>query len=130
MMRARHGMAGGGIVGMTRRLIVGLGLACMTLHAPARAATPAITVFAASSLTEAVTDLAHSFERASGLRVKTSFAASSALARQIVSGAPAGLFISADKAWMDDLQRRGLIRAATRHDLAGNSLVLIAPRGS
>ncbi len=87
-------------------------------------------VFAASSLTEAVQDLAHAFEHSSGLRVKTSFAASSALARQIVSGAPADLFISADKAWMDDLQNRGLIRAATRRNLAGNSLVLIAPAAS
>ncbi len=113
-----------------RSWIIGLGLACLAPQAPAHAAAPAITVFAASSLTEAVGDLAQAFERASGLRVKTSFAASSALARQIASGAPADLFISADTAWMDDLQSRGLIRAATRRDLAGNSLVLIAPAAS
>lgn len=113
-----------------RRWIIGLGLACLALQAPAHAAASTITVFAASSLTEAVGDLARAFEHASGLRVKTSFAASSALARQIVSGAPADLFISADTAWMDDLQSRGLIRTASRCNLAGNSLVLIAPAAS
>ncbi len=117
-------------MGFARRWIIGLGFVCLALQVPAPAAASTITVFAASSLTEAVGELARAFEHVSGLRVKTSFAASSALARQIVSGAPADLFISADTAWMDDLQSRGLIRTASRCNLAGNSLVLIAPAAS
>jgi molybdate transport system substrate-binding protein len=59
-----------------------------------------------------------------------SFAASSALARQAAAGAPADLFISADEAWMDDLDKRHLLRPGTRVDLLTNRLVLIAPVGS
>ena len=110
-------------------------VACALLLAAApfslvRAAPTTVTVFAASSLTTAVQRLAVDFTRTTGIEVRTSFAASSALARQIVSGAPADLFISADAAWMDYLQTRGLIRAATRRDLVGNRLVLIAPKDS
>lgn len=56
-----------------------------------------------------------------------SFAASSALARQIRSGAPADLFVSADEDWMDDVERAGLLQRGTRADMAGNRLVLVAP---
>ena len=59
-----------------------------------------------------------------------SFAASSALARQIAAGGPADLFISADEEWMDDVQRRGLLAPRSRADLVANALVLIAPKGS
>ena len=59
-----------------------------------------------------------------------SFAASSALARQIMAGAPADLFLSADEPWMDAVQKAGLLRAGTRTTLLGNRLVLIAPAGS
>ncbi len=87
-------------------------------------------MFAASSLTNAVDALAVAFEKSSGIEVKVSVASSSALARQIASGAPADVFFSADREWMDYLQSRGLIRPATRRDLVGNRLVLIAPAGS
>ena len=60
-------------------------------------------------------------------RVRASYAASSALARQIENGAPADLFISADLEWMDYLAERRLIRPASRVNLLGNRLVLIAP---
>jgi molybdate transport system substrate-binding protein len=59
--------------------------------------------------------------------VKFSFAASSTLARQIENGAPADVFFSADLQWMDYLQTRKLIQVATRHDVLGNHLVLVAP---
>lgn len=59
-----------------------------------------------------------------------SYAGTSALARQVEAGAPADLFISADEAWMDALERQGLIRAGSRADLAGNRLVLVAQAGS
>lgn len=61
---------------------------------------------------------------------KISYAASSALARQIESGAPADLFISADLDWMDYLQQRNLIQAATRKNWVGNRLVIAAPADS
>ena len=60
--------------------------------------------------------------------MRVSYAASSALARQIESGAPADLFISADLDWMDYLAERRLIRAESRVNLLGNRLVLIAPK--
>jgi molybdate transport system substrate-binding protein len=88
---------------------------------------PAITVFAASSLTDAMTELGNDFRKSTGVAVTLSFAASSALARQIETGAPADVFFSADPDWMDYLQSRRLIQAATRYDVVGNRLVLIAP---
>jgi len=87
----------------------------------------AITVFAAASLTNVLQDLGDAFTKDSSIPVRFSFAASSALARQIENGAPAEIFFSADLDWMDYLQARNLIQPATRHDLIGNQLVLIAP---
>ena len=114
-----------------RRFGLAACLAALSLMSmPADAAARALTIFAAASLTNAVQELADDFTRSTGIVVKTSFAASSALARQIASGAPAEVFISADNEWMDYLQAHGLIRAGTRRNLVGNSLVLIAPADS
>lgn len=89
-----------------------------------------VLVFAAASTTNAVREIADRFA-AQGLgRIVTSFAASSALARQIDGGAPAGLFISASEEWMDYLAARGRIEAGTRRGLVSNRLVLIAPARS
>jgi molybdate transport system substrate-binding protein len=101
--------------------------------APAQAqkkAKPELLVFAAASLTNVLGELSPAFEKKSGVTVKISFAASSALARQIESGAAADVFVSADQEWMDYLQTRNLLSAASRRDLAGNHLVLIAPADS
>lgn len=87
-------------------------------------------VLAASSLQESLEAAADAFAATGHARPVLSFAASSALARQIDSGAPADLFISADRDWMDHVAQRGLIDADTRANLLGNALVLIAPRGS
>ncbi len=89
-----------------------------------------VVVFAAASLKNALDDAAHSFEKQGGTPVKISYAASSQLAKQIESGAPADIFISADLAWMDYLQKRNLIEPASRRNLLGNQLVLVAPAGS
>jgi molybdate transport system substrate-binding protein len=89
-----------------------------------------VVVFAAASLKNALDDAAQAFEHQGGAPVKISYAASSQLAKQIESGAPADIFISADLAWMDYLQKRNLIRSATRKNLLGNRLVLVAPAGS
>ncbi|MFZ5670226.1 MAG: molybdate ABC transporter substrate-binding protein [Pseudomonadota bacterium] len=87
---------------------------------------PPPTVFAAASLREVLSEAGSAWAgRAPGPRF--SFGASSAMARQIAQGAPADLFVSADEAWMDWLAARGLIAQATRRDLCGNRLALIAP---
>jgi molybdate transport system substrate-binding protein len=88
---------------------------------------PVITVFAAASLTNALQDLGDEFTKETSITVKFSFAASSALARQIESGAPADVFFSADTDWMDYLQTHDLIQVKSRRDIVGNRLVLIAP---
>jgi molybdate transport system substrate-binding protein len=89
-----------------------------------------ITVFAAASLTNALQDLGDAFTKDTSIPVRFSFAASSALARQIENGSRADMFFSADLEWMDYLQARNLIQPATRHDMLGNKLVLIAPLDS
>lgn len=86
-----------------------------------------VTVFAAASLKEAMDAQAKQFERSTGSRVVVSYGASNALARQIEAGAPADLFVSADRDWMDYLAARHLIEPASRVDLLSNALVLIEP---
>ena len=87
-------------------------------------------VLAAASLHESLTAAADAWSAKGHGRPTLSFAASSALARQIENGAPADLFISADEEWMDAIEARGLLRPGTRSDLVGNRLVLVAPAGS
>ncbi len=97
-----------------------------TALASAAVAAP-ITVFAAASLKEALDAQLSAWSARTGVQVRVSYAGSNALARQIESGAPANLFISADVDWMDYLQQKNLIVAASRRDVLGNDLVLIAP---
>jgi len=94
------------------------------------AGRPAIVVFAAASLADVLQELGADFSKSTGVGVKFSFAASSALARQIESGAPADVFFSADLDWMDYLQAHKLIQPESRRDVLGNQLVLIAPAAS
>jgi molybdate transport system substrate-binding protein len=103
---------------------------CASLGVAAEQPADPITVFAAASLTDVLQELGDAFTKESSIPVRFSFAASSALARQIENGAPADVFFSADLEWMDYLQARKLIQTATRHDLVGNRLVLIAPADS
>jgi molybdate transport system substrate-binding protein len=109
-----------------------LALLCLwLLCGPVGAADPAtVTVFGAASLTNVLQDLGDGFTAQTSIPVRFSFAASSALAKQIENGAPADVFFSADLEWMDYLQERNLIQRATRHDVLGNRLVLIAPTDS
>ena len=92
---------------------------------PARAAD--LVVFAAASLKEALDAAAAAYQKQGGEPAKISYAASSTLAKQIENGAPADLFVSADLDWMDYLQKRNLIRPATRKSLLGNRLVIVEP---
>ena len=102
--------------------------------APAAAATePArreLLVFAAASLSDALEEVGRAFTAATGVRVAASYAASSVLAKQIEAGAPADAFFSADVAWVDYLEKRGLIQPSSRRDVLRNTLVLIAPADS
>jgi molybdate transport system substrate-binding protein len=95
---------------------------------PAMAAS--VLVFGAASLKEALDEQAKQFEAATGHRVVVAYGASNTLARQIASGAPADVFISADVDWMGDVDRRGLTMRGSRVDLLRNALVLVAPASS
>lgn len=114
---------------MRRRLVLaGLTPLALPLAAmrAARAEEGAI-VFAAASLTDALRALGQEWRSRGNPAPRFSFAASSALARQIEQGAPADLFMSADEAWANYLQERNLLVGATRVSPLGNSLVLVAP---
>jgi molybdate transport system substrate-binding protein len=97
---------------------------------PLVAADKGPTVFAAASLKNALDAVAADWQGKTGLKPVISYAATSALAKQIGQGAEADVFISADQAWMDYVGDRGLIVAGTRFDLLSNQLVLIAPKDS
>jgi molybdate transport system substrate-binding protein len=86
-----------------------------------------IVIFAAASLKEALDEATRVYAAQTGDTAKNSYAASSALAKQIESGAPADMFISADLDWMDYLQQRNLVQPATRKSFLGNRLVIVAP---
>ncbi len=112
-------------------LILALVLALLGQPAMAApAATAPMVVFAAASLADALQQVAGGYSKASGVEVRVSFAASSALAHQIESGAPADVFVSAERDWMDYQQSHGLIQIGSRQDLLGNRLVLVAPAAS
>lgn len=115
-----------------RRLSKALILMLCFAGAGARAAESDRTmlVFAAVSLTDALEDIGAAYTAETKQPLRFSFAASSTLARQIELGASAEVFVSADLEWMDYLQERALIDASSRRDVAGNKLVLIAPRDS
>ena len=113
------------------RLFAFVGVLAVLAGAPQLlAAQEQITVFAAASLKNALDDTNAAFTKATGVKITASYAASSALAKQIEQGAPADIFISADLQWMDYVGERKLIKPDTRVNLLGNKLVLIAPADS
>jgi molybdate transport system substrate-binding protein len=118
------------LLGRRAALAPGVVAATALLAAPLPAQERDVLVFAAASLRNALDEAAAQYKAETGKTVVASYAASSALARQIEAAAPADIFISADEEWMDHLAARGLIRPDTRSDLLGNRLVLIAPADS
>lgn len=106
-----------------------LGIPAASRSAPASQPRPML-VFAAASLTDALREIGAGYEQSTHASLKTSFDASSTLARQIEAGAQADVFFSADTDWMDYLEKRDLIQPATRTNVVGNRLVLIAPAAS
>jgi len=97
---------------------------------PAAAQDKTVTVFAAASMKNALDDIDAAYTKQSGVKVVASYDASSALMKQIEGGAPADVFVSADLNWMDYGSQKKLINDATRVNLLGNKLVLIAPKDS
>ena len=112
--------------------IFALLVALAGLPQPSAAQDPqkSLTVFAAASMRNALDDVDKAFTKATGVQVTASYAASSALAKQIAQGAPADVYVSANIKWMDFLAKQKLVKAGTRIDLLGNRLVLIAPKDS
>ncbi|HZR59415.1 MAG TPA: molybdate ABC transporter substrate-binding protein [Xanthobacteraceae bacterium] len=100
-----------------------------TAHS-ATAEQKSITIFAAASMKNALDDADAAFSKASGVKVVASYDASSALIKQIEAGAPADAFVSADLKWMDYGVEKKVIDNASRVNLLGNTLVLIAPTDS
>ena len=111
-----------------RRLLAALLLCVLTTVSAL--AQDRLTVFAAASMKNALDDVDAAFTHMAGIQVTASYAATSALAKQIEAGAPADIFLSADREWMDYAGSHKLIDATTRFDLLGNRLVLIAPVSS
>jgi len=99
-------------------------------YSPAMAEDKTLTVFAAASMKNALDDIDAAFTMKTGVKVNASYAASSALAKQIEQGAPADIFASADTDWMDYAINKKNVTEPSRVNLLGNSLVLIAPKDS
>jgi molybdate transport system substrate-binding protein len=123
---------------MTMQMIKGLSLFLATLAGavigwttslPAHAADK-VTVFAAASLKNALDEVVSDYQAKSGNDVAISYASSSSLANQILAGAPADIFLSADLDWMDYVEKNNGLKTGTRENLLGNSLVLIASSDS
>ena len=119
----------------TRRAMFGwvaaMAAAVLSVATPAAAQTKEpLTVFAAASLTNALSEIGKAYTARTGQPVHFSFASSGVVARQLEAGAKADLFFSADTEWMDYVQTRGLIDPATRRDVLRGRLALIAPVAS
>ncbi len=114
----------GGITALCGAVVLAWSLA----GAPARAEGTDVVVFAAASLKNALDAVNAQWQKETGKKATISYAASSALAKQIEQGAPAQMFISADLDWMDYVAQKNLIKTDTRSNLLGNRIVLVAPK--
>lgn len=105
----------------SHQMILATAMAALALPAAAEE----VVVFAASSLKTALDPVAAAFQEATGQRVTISYAGTNALARQIMEGAPADIFISASVPWLDAVEAGGDVVPGSRRDLLGNQLVLV-----
>ncbi len=106
------------------------GMMAMLMAAVPAAQADEVVVFAAASLKGALDNVNDAWKAETGKSAKISYAASSALAKQIEEGAPADVFISADLDWMKYLSDKKLTRPDTELKLLGNRIVLVAPADS
>jgi|APTNR8051073442_1049403.scaffolds.fasta_scaffold00158_54 molybdate transport system substrate-binding protein len=97
------------------------------LVTPSRAEEAPLTILAASSLQDVLDEVEALYEKETGHAVRMAFDGSGVLARQIEKGAPADLFISASRDWMDSLVQQKRVDETTRVTIAGNRLVLVQP---
>ncbi|MEE4356601.1 MAG: molybdate ABC transporter substrate-binding protein [Desulfococcaceae bacterium] len=105
-------------------------IAVFCIHSSRVCADGKVTVYAAASATNALTDIISIFSEKKRGEITASFASSSTLAKQIEQGAPADIFLSANPKWMDYLEEKKMLEAGSRFDLLGNRIVLIAPLDS
>jgi molybdate transport system substrate-binding protein len=117
-----------------RKKLSGLAMAvsfsAVLFHSTPSFAADKVTVFAAASLKNALDAVAASWKADTQSEAAISYAASSALAKQIAEGAPADIFISADRDWMNKLAEEKLIAKGSIVYFLGNEIVLIAPKDS
>jgi molybdate transport system substrate-binding protein len=109
---------------------IALSILCGSAIAPAQAQNKSLTVFAAASMKNALDEVDAAYTAKTGVKILASYAASSALAKQLDQGAPADVFLSADTDWMEYAAGKKTIDAPTRINLLGNAIVLIAPKDS
>ncbi|XIA66048.1 molybdate ABC transporter substrate-binding protein [Bradyrhizobium sp. TZ2] len=114
------------LTGIFAAFIILLGAA----HSPAAAQDKTLTVFAAASMKNALDDINAAYTAKSGVKITVSYGPSSGLARQLEQGAPADVFVSADTDWMDYAAGKKSINEASRINLLGNGMVLVAPKDS
>lgn len=110
----------------TAAAVIAFALTAPLFSPPAFSQNEPVVVFAAASMKNALDEAAKKWTEKSKIEVKSSYAASSALAKQIEAGAPADIFISADLDWMNYVDGKKLVKAGTRSNLLGNSIVLVA----
>ena len=121
---------------LATRRVFAAALAAAALMSAAGGARPTeaqgkdVVILAAASLKNALDDASAAWTKQTGKSTKISYAASSALARQVEAGIPADIFISADVPWMNHVAERKLIKAPSRSDFLGNQIVLIAAKDS
>lgn len=111
---------------ITRRSTFAALIVSAALALPVVSHAADITVFAASSLKTALDAIAADWEKQTGNHVVISYDSSAKLAKQIEQGAPADVFISASKQWMDALADANLIKPDSRKVILGNTLILVA----
>jgi molybdate transport system substrate-binding protein len=112
------------------RVFAAFAILCGLAFSPASAEDSGLVVFAAASMKNALDDVDTAYTAKTGVKIAASYAASSTLAKQIEQGAPADVFLSADVDWMDYAAAKRDVNPATRVNLLGNSLVLVAPKAS
>lgn len=113
---------------MNKRLLTYLfSVGCALGASSSVMASEKVTIFAASSLTNAMNEVAAVYKEKTGTQSTLSFASSAALARQIAQGAPADIYLSANEKWMDYVEQQQAIEPKSRKSLLNNSLVLVAP---
>jgi molybdate transport system substrate-binding protein len=115
---------------VARCSVVILAVAAVVLMVTPSVAADDVLIFAAASLTNAIDAMKPLILEDTGVAIRSSYASSAVLAKQIEAGAPADLFISADTEWMDYLVQRKLVVTPVYTEFASNSLVLVAPASS